>query len=151
MVPVLLGVVDILVFLVSLRPFILLLPFILPFIEPLSILVPFCIRPVPVWLGLVMVPLVVPFCMVPFCIVPLVVPLCMVPLVVPAGVVCAKAVVLKQKVQARAARILMVFMIWWDLKTEGKKKVAAAAVRRPTLYGKRPRLRCLKTNYIFLS
>ena len=107
-VPVLLGVVvDVLVFFMPLRSFIFDLRSILPFIEPFCMvpfcMVPLCIRSVPVWLFMVPVPL--PFCMVP-------VPLCMVP-VPPVGVVWAKAVVLTQRAQTAAAKILMVFMMMW--------------------------------------
>lgn len=139
----LLGVVDILVFLVPLRLFILVLspmrPFMLPFCMVPFCIVPFCIRSVPVWFGVVIVPL----CIVPFCMVPLVLPLCMVPA---AGVVWAKAVVLKQRAQAAARKILVVFMTI-RIETGGKGKVGCPLVQWLPLYGKRPRLRCLKTNY----
>jgi hypothetical protein len=143
-VPELLGVVDILVFLVPLRLFILVLPPVRPFMLPLC-MVPLCMRSVPVWLGVVMVPfcmvlpLVVPFCIVPlvlplvlpFCIVPLVLPLC----IVPAGVVWAKAVVLRQRAQAAATRILVAFMTsrirnGWKRKSWLPTSLEAPAIRQ---------------------
>lgn len=95
----LLGVaVDVLAFLTPLRPVILVLSPMRPFIEPLFVVVPLprCIRPSGVvpgscWGDVVMLPLLV--------------------VVVFAGVIWAKAVVLRKRVQAAATRILMVFMI----------------------------------------
>ena len=111
-VPVVLGVVDILLFLVPLLLFILVLRSIRPFIEPLPFIVPLCM--VPRFMSVVEVPFcIVPFCIVPVPLVPLcIVPPCMVPLVpvVPAGVVWAKATVLKQKAQAAVKINLVVFM-----------------------------------------
>jgi hypothetical protein len=112
--PVVLGVVDILLFLVPLLLFILVLRSMRPFVEPSPLMVPPCI--VPRFMSVVEVPFcIVPFCMVPVPLVPLcIVPPCMVPLVpvpvVPAGVVWAKATVLKQKAQAAVRINLVVFM-----------------------------------------
>ena len=103
MVPVLLGVVDILVFLVSLRLFILVLRSVRPFIVPLFI-VPLFIVPL------------VPRCMVPLELVPapgwgvvVMVPLELVD--VPAGVVWAKAAVLRKSAHVAATNILVVFIM----------------------------------------
>lgn len=122
--PVLLGVVDILVFWVPLVPFILVLPFIRPLVRPFVVplfmvplfIVPFCIRsvPVPVWGGVVILPLFM---------VPLEVPLFMVPL----GVVWAKAAVLKQSAQAVTAKNLMVFMTGVKLGVEKEQTAVATA------------------------
>lgn len=118
-------VVVVLVFRVALRLFILVLRSILPVpsIVPVPFMLPWFIVP------FCIVPLVVPPCMVPFCIVPVVpvvplcivpvvpevVPLCIVPVELPevvvAGVVWAKATVLKQKAQAAVRKNLVVFMI----------------------------------------
>ena len=104
-----LGVVDILVFLVPLLLFILVLRSMRPFMLPVPFMVPFCI--VLRFMSVVEVP----FCIVPFCMVP-VVPLCMVPVELPGvvvvvGVVWAKATVLRQKAQAAVRKSLVVFMV----------------------------------------
>ena len=109
--PVLLDVVEVFVFFVSLRLFILVLWPVLPVIEPLFVpvpvprcIVPSGIVPIPCWGDVVMLPLLV--------------------VLVPAGVVWAKAAVLKENAHAAVTKILVTFM---RLKTGRRIEKAVAS------------------------
>ncbi len=118
--PVLLDVVEVLVFLLPLWLFILLLRSVLPFMELLSALV---LSTVPSFR------MPVPRC---GCVLTLLRMASGVLLPEGEGVVWAKAAVFRKKAQAAATRILVVCMILWSWKQAGEKKATASHLAAAT-------------------